>query len=331
MRRRTTTVIAALVLAFLGVPAEAKSAQPAYATTVETLNRDGFAEFASYGEDYSTVMVSPAMSWYVHRFLGVRAHDARAAAMVERLRADGVSISATVHAARGRTSYTDRTAAVERADLGIATQWDQPEKPGDFAWSFTAAMGFRDELGDGRAADSPESYLQAPFYARDGIRAVRLDARSGSRTLFVFWATKAVLTDVRRRMSPQTWASMSTGFTQSELNVSQLFLHLRNGVPVGIRADEGFGSYAIAYGPHPAPAVSIAMDVSLGAVGGRIEATAQGYPSVYAPGEPQPAYTTEIVTWHRIPPENVVSATVPMMYVVEDARSGAILVLGENG
>lgn len=72
------------------------------------------------------------------------------------------------------------------------------------------------------------------------------------------------------------------------------------------------------------------MTASLGEVSGQSKADAQGYPSVNAPGELR-GYSIDSIHYVPIPSERRVSAIVPMMYVIQDTRSRAILLLGQNG
>jgi hypothetical protein len=327
---RRMTAIATLAAAVMAVPAQATDSKFPSTSLVETMNRDGFAEFASFGADVPNLMVSPVLTWYVHRFLTLSSHDAQAAAFIDQLRRSGVAIDTTVHAARDRSGYTDRISSLEREDLGVKTLWDQPQGADDYAWTFNTEIRFRDDLGDKRPVDSDGPYVRAPFYARDGIRAVRLGAADGSRTLFVFWSTRAALADLRKRMSPDVWQSISKGFIESALSISNLALYRRSTIPIRVRSDEGFGSFAIPPVPRPNGVAALSMTASLGQVGGRFKAAAQGYPSVYAPGTFR-AETTESIQYVPIPPERTVSAIVPMMYVIQDVRSGAILLLGQNG
>ena len=235
---RSVAVIVGLSTALFAAPAHASGPSVAATAGVEAMNRDGLAEFAPFDPDVSSLIVSPVLTWYVRRFLTLHSHDAQAATFVEQLRRSGVAIDATVHAARGRSDYTERIASLEREDLGVKTLWDQPQGPTDYAWTFSTEMRFRDGLNDERPVDSGNPQLRAPFYARDGIRAVRLEAADGARALFVFWGAQAVLTDLRRRMSANVWRTMSQGFTEAELSISNLALYRRGAVAVPLRADE---------------------------------------------------------------------------------------------
>ena len=151
---RSLAAIAALTTTLLAAPAFADAPKSAASPAVAAMNRDGFAEFASFDADVSSLMVSPVLTWYVRRFLTLSSHDAQAAAFVDKLRRSGVAIDATVHAARDRSGYTERVASLEREDLGVKTLWDQPQGPTDYAWTFNAEIRFRDDLGDRRSVDS---------------------------------------------------------------------------------------------------------------------------------------------------------------------------------
>jgi hypothetical protein len=192
--------MAVVVLALaLAAPAQAAGPRPGVATTVAALNRDGFAAFASLGAEYQDVAgannpdvtVSPLLRWYLHRFLTLRSNNPAARSLVEQLRVSGVAIETTMHAYPGESEYTEAVAAHERDDLAAKTFWDPKPAAGTYrpdarlsAWSATARIRIDDDLASKQFIGFAHYY--APFYARDGIRAIRLDAVYGSRSLFLF-------------------------------------------------------------------------------------------------------------------------------------------------
>ncbi|MDB5094985.1 MAG: hypothetical protein JWO85_3086 [Candidatus Eremiobacteraeota bacterium] len=338
--------MAVVVLALaLGAP-RAANPSPGVADTVAKLNRDGFAAFgavgAVVGADEPDVAVSPLLKWYVHRFLTLRSADAAARSLVQQLRGSGVVIETTMHVARGESEYTEPVAAHERDDLAAKTLWDltsEPSAPGErgYAWSMEARMRTEDDLASKQFIGF--AHLYAPYYARDGIRALRLDAVDGSRSLFLFSGTRSVLTDLRGRMSPALWQSLSTGFVQTEILLPDLSLdlHLRDDFPVD--ANESFGrpvlpTWQFASGGFLAFDTSASMAKMR--VGLSAEVSAWGRVSQpVKPRDPKGLQTIGSIRPHvhllgPILDERRFSIVAPLLYVVQDTRTGAILLMGEH-
>ncbi|MDB5026875.1 MAG: hypothetical protein JWO66_564 [Candidatus Eremiobacteraeota bacterium] len=59
---RKMTAIATLAAAVMAVPAQATDSKFPSTSLVETMNRDGFAEFASFDADVPNLMVSPVLT-----------------------------------------------------------------------------------------------------------------------------------------------------------------------------------------------------------------------------------------------------------------------------
>jgi hypothetical protein len=309
----------------------AEASEPASRTapTAAAVNREGFAAFAAFDRDAADVMVSPLLTWYVHRFLSLRSQDNQARELIALLFQSGVTIDATVHAARGRSNYTPTVASYERDDLAVKTIWDQGPELRDFAWTFDVDIRTHDDLLDKAAAELDVPFVRAPFSARDGIRAVRLDAADGSRSLFVFFGTQAALTDLRKRMSPELWQTMNSGFAMTDLKISDFNLRRRSGIAVPVDAKEGFGSFAAPMKPRDGSA-TVSLSASLGEASMRLHAELGGFPTDYGPNDVRPSEVAPDVHYVVIPPERRVSAIVPLLYVLQDTRSGAILLLGTH-
>jgi hypothetical protein len=327
MRRAIAASACAAML--LAGPADGSELASQMGATTAVVNRDGFAAFAAFGRDETDVVTSPLLTWYVHRFLSLRSRDASARAFVTLLRRSGVAIDATVHAARGRSGYTDAVASYERDDLGVDTKWDLGSSPRDFAWTFEADISTHDDFLVKSSADLDLSFLRAPFSARDGIRAVRLDAANRSRSLFVFFGTQAALTDLRKRMSPELWQTVSTRFATSELVISNFVVRRRSGTRVPVEVTEGFGSFAAPMTPRDGSAL-VALAASLDEASMSAHAALQGYATDYGPSDFRPVDVPPSVHYVAVPPERRLSAIVPMLYVLEDTRTGAIILLGTN-
>lgn len=327
---RSAVAAAAIAGMLLGAPAQAAAPQAPAAGMVAAMNRAGFAEFAAAGADRLDVMVSPLLTWYVHAFLSLRSHDASARALVTRLRRSGVMIGATMRAARGRSGYTDIIASSARDDLGVTTLWDQ-SRGADYAWTAEAEMRTSDDFADKALAQLDDVSLRAPFYARDGIRAVRLDSADGSRSLFVFFGTRAILSELRRRMSVDLWQQLTGEFVPSDVLLSNFTLRQRKRVSISIAPNEGFGSFQRPGGSHDGD-VDASISASLQRVDSRLHAAVQGYPSVDEPGVPHEAYRIVYADpATMISEDRRLSSTVPALYVLEDTQTGAIVLMGVNG
>jgi hypothetical protein len=324
----------ALVTALLLVaPARADEPRSRVTSTVEEMNRPGFAEFAAIKADVKDPMVSPLLMWYVHRFLALKSHDEQARALVGQLRRSGVAIDATMQAVRGRSAYTDTVASYESEDLAAKTVWYEPKVDYE-AWELKVEIHIHDTLGDYFDTDPDTSRVRAPFYARDGIRAVRLDIAHGSRMLFLFWATPSVLTDLRARMSPSLWKSMSSGFTESEIMIANFGLRGWSDVPVPISAEDGFG---VVREPQRYAAADAwtRMSVSRSEATAHLTSTVKGFPTVFPPGYPyRPGAAVDSIHYCCFIPEDhrlAANEPVPLIYVVQDTQTGAILLMGQNG
>jgi hypothetical protein len=325
----TYAMVTALLLA-----APARADDPRTTSTVEAMNREGFAEFAAIKADIKDPVMSPLLMWYLHRFLGMKSHDPQARALLEQLRRSGVAIDTTMHAVRGQSGYTDTVASHESEDLAAKTVWDQPTERMSQAWELKVQILIDDTFAYFDPNRPEESRLTAPFYARDGIRAVRLDAANGSRALFLFWATPSVLTDLRARMSPSLWQTMSSGFTESGISIANFIVRCSSGMAVWISDEVGFG---FVHEPQRYAGVEAwaMMSVSRNEVNARLTSTVQGFPTVYPPGySVRPGRAEDSIDYCCFIPEDHMLAAnepVPLIYVIQDKRTGAILLMGKNG
>jgi hypothetical protein len=332
MRRAGTCVLLSTTLLLAG-PVRAAQPNPGAASAVEAMNRAGFAAFASFGPDHSDVMVSPFLTWYVHRLLSLHSEDPQARTLVDQLRRSGVVIDTTVHAARNRSGYTDAVASYEREDLGVATTWVQPPESLDSAWSVDVDIRTHDDLLNQLRADVDQSYLRAPFYAGDGIRAVRLDAFDGTRSLFVFLGPLAALTGMRTHMSAELWQRISRAFSPTDVEISALVLDRRSAGSFPTVPGEGFGSRMLLSrgirGIEEAVRERLAISASTGAVSVHLVAAQKGD---YQTGSSHVVGAiTHIDPSAPVPDEHRLSMIAPALYVVQDTRTGAILLMGEHG
>jgi hypothetical protein len=320
---------AALGAVLMAAPVQAAVLPSTTSATVESINRAGFRDFAGSVPAGSYLMRSPFLTWYVHHFLSLHSADREARALIEHLRQSGVTLDATVHAAPGRSDYEDTLASYARADLGITTLWDLSPKLGDFAWTLDVAMRLHDDLVDGSKDNVYTWFVRAPFYSGDDVRAVRLDATSGARSLFVFWGTEPTLTALRNRLSPNLWRSIRDRFAVQDAVVGNFVLRRQNLITISPSADEGFGSYRYPMSPREATG-TVEFQASLAEVEARLEIDLQGYPIPW-PSDLRPPVTTSEVDFSYVPSERIVSAIVPMLYILQDSQTGAILLLGQNG
>lgn len=332
MRR---VALAAVLLAVLfGRPAAAGDGQSATAPVVAEMNRNGFAQFASIPTDDTHPVVSPFLMWYTQRFLTLKSPDARARALVEQLHRNGIAIETTVHAVRGRSAYSDSLARTMDDDLAVKTVWDEPGPLRDSAWQIDVRILVRDALDDYFSTDPERTRLSAPFTVRDGVRAVRLNAAGGARALYLFWATPSRLTELRAQMSPDVWQRLSSGFAESDVSIADFGLHGFFGVFVPVSGRDGFG---FAHEPqrYAENTAWAKIAVSRSEVTAELTSHVQGFRTVYPPDYPvRPGTTADHVDYccfldadHRL----VANEAVPLLYVLQDTRTGAILFIGQNG
>ena len=140
-------------------------------------------------------------------------------------------------------------------------------------------------------------------------------------------------------MSPALWEGLSTGFDQTELLLPDLSLdlHFRDDLPVA--ANESFGRPVLATWRFPSGAFEV-LDISASMAKMSVDLSAD----VSAWGKvPQPVESRDpkalrpigrtrqlILRSAPIPEEHRFSIVAPLLYVVQDTRSGAILLMGAH-
>jgi hypothetical protein len=288
------------------------------------MNRDGFVSFAKRSPG-SRILVSPLLSWYLHRVLSLQGTDARERHVLDELGRRGVAITATMRAQWGATHYTDALASLKRAELGLKTVWSVTPSDAQFAWVADVAIRLEAELVTKTSSVDGDDVIRAPFFMRDGLRGVRLDAADGARSLYLFWSQSADLDRLRAGLTPAIWQMMSREFTSADLVVSNLAVTVAGRDPIRFEADEGFGSFQPPRYPRDGDAL-IRFAVTRNDVSLAVDARAAGFAIGALPNPPDPS----LIDYAPIAPEHRISAAVPLLYVLQDTATGAILLLGEN-
>ena len=170
------------------------------------------------------------------------------------------------------------------------------------------------------SAQTTGAYVTVPFWSREGVDAVRFDAPDRSRSLDVFWGGNGVLEGLRARLSLELWRQLRGGFTQARLRLPAFDLHRDfanyapgdwTGSPARRLRSRGFNE-------------ATEISASLSRLSVRLAATPKD--------ATRPVWMSE--TMDPTPQFEVLAQQVfdepPLMCVVEDTRTGLILLLGEH-
>jgi hypothetical protein len=344
-------LVAALLIAVSSAPALSNACDSAswkaksgnFASLVERINGAGFAHLADLRQQGTgDVAVSPFAIWYLDEFLSRSWQTASNDAVVALLQglAERTGMHATVWADPLGTSFSKADAAAVARGLCATTKWP----PWDFRADADAAL-IRPEphglnlvvymyLEFAPVLDNPAG---VPSYASDALRAIRLDSRDDRVSVFLVWPAAndkgaSWLNDV----TYERWRLVTSQFRDAAVSAMDLPLEL--GAYTEIPATQG-----TAFDTEVEPGLMIDraliayqnLSISRQVVYMDIAAMSRAF-------SPKPIRigpsTFEGHDYYRIrdagqvgpksPPTRPVPAPRPLMYLVVDRQTGAILLLG---
>lgn len=278
--------------------------------------------------------VSPFAIWYLDRFLDSnwRKEQNASAALLDELTRN-TTFSATVWANGSKSTYTPADAAIAQQVLCASTKW-YPSPTYDFSVTLSFTSHF--EL----PAPRPGSVVRVPFFDDGSLRGVRLDSKDGATSVYLFWGTDEALSTFRIAMNARDWESLVGRFKQADVLLEDISeISLQRSAYSEWRPDDSssFGT-SVAPGLLMPRALRSNQTVTLSAGGSSLDIV-----SALRGNSAKPNSVTTVngaTVYHEDGPVIIsdpawkppraqrLSMLKPLIYVIENHSTGAILLIG---
>jgi|GEM_PF-4966350 len=356
----------AFVLAIaLAMPAAARAAvcapspaiarvTPAVRALVDGINARGLERFArTHPTDSGSAWDgSPVLDWYFDTIESGRALLARPVgtrAFLAGLSRARIDLSGRIWADPAESKYSAADATLLARNYCVPTQWEklatnrspfQPWKAAhvpqlqylieiDDTPSIIFVAGMKSAL-----PRIPTTFVEKlPYYSRGGVRGARIEGRTAKTALYLFWGKRDALKSFRKSLDLQRWKSVRDAFRATSISLSNVAYGRSYSFSRQAPGGMFLGSTAMPQDPYQ-QGIAGSGFLHLGSrnavveVGEGVAGTAKPNcllmkpKGVICPGVDWENYNVLPAKQFRF------SAVVPMIYIVVEPRTGAILFIG---
>ncbi|MDH2909226.1 MAG: hypothetical protein PXZ07_03830 [Candidatus Eremiobacteraeota bacterium] len=326
---------------------------PAVRTLVDGINARGLERFARThrSEARNEWSGSPVLDWYFDTIesgsaLATRPVGTRA--FLTGLSRAGIDLSGRMWADPAESKYSTADATGLARHFCVPTTWGKLaatprafqrwrevhvpklryllEIDGDLSILFVAGI-------TSALPHIPKQYVQKlPFYSRGGVRCARIEGRTAKTALYLFWGKRDALASFRKTLDLQRWKSVRKEFHPTLIALSNV--RYERAYDFSRRAPGGmfFGATAMPQEPHEngiagSGFLQIGPRNAMFSVGEGVAGTLK--PNCF-PMKPKWIFCPRMdwITYALPSGKHRLSAVVPMIYIVVDPRTGAILFIG---
>ncbi len=329
---------------------------PAVRALVDGIDARGLERFARMHptESRSAWSGSPVLDWYFNSIESGRALLARPAgtrALLADLSRAGVDLSGRIWADPAESKYSAADATALARNYCVPTGWEKLAASGRAfqRWREAHVPQLRDLLDINERPSMlfvagvksalpriPAHYVEKlPFYSRGGVRGARIEGRMAKTALYLFWGKRDALKSFRKSLDLQRWKSVRDAFNPTSISLSNVVYGRSYSFSRQVPDEMFLGFTALPQAPHQhgiagSSFLQIGSRNAMAEVGEGVAGTLK--PNCF-PMKPKELICPRMdwATYDVLPDKKFrFSAVVPMIYVVVEPRTGAILFIGSH-
>lgn len=358
--------VCALAIALL-LPAAARAARcspapssarvtPAVRALVDGIDARGFERFSRAGASRARDerSGSPVLDWYFDMIESGRALLARPAgtrALLADLSRAGVDLSGRIWADPAESKFSAADATALARNYCVPTQWEKLATNGSPFQPWKAAhvpqLQYLIETDDtpsiifvagmnSALPRIPTTFVEKlPYYSRGGVRGARIEGRTAKTALYLFWGKRDALKSFRKSLDLQRWKSVRDAFKPTSIALSNVAYGRSYSFSRHVPGEMFLEFTALPQFPHQhgiagSGFLHIGSRNAVVEVGEGIAGTLK--PNCF-PMKPKELMCPGVdwITYNVLPDKKFrFSAVVPMIYIVVEPRTGAILFIGSH-
>ena len=324
---------------------------------VDRINARGLRYFArSHQRDARNEWSgSPVLDWYFDAIESGSALAARpvgAQAFIVGLSRAGVDVSGKIWAVPARNTYSAAVATELARNFCVRTTWEKlaatgrrfqrwrkahvPQISYFLEIDGTPSVVLLASIKSGIPRIPAQFVGKLPFYASGGVRGARVDGRAAKTVLYLFWGNRDALTSFRETLDLARWKSIRKAFHPTIVSLSNVAYRRLYAFSREAPSSVFLGATAMPQYPFQRGVAGSGL-IQLGSRGAMVE-VGEGVVGTLTisciPMKPKGRICPGVdwITYNTLPAKKYrFSAVVPMLYVIVERQTGAILLLGAHG